>query len=228
VVAKCYQQGEFKMKMQEWMFLLILVAAILCGADTFAQEIQMLNPSSVGTGCPQGSVSFSVSPDNTAISALFSSYSISIGGSSHQAQSRLNCTLTLPLQLPAGLQVAIVGLDYRGFLALPKEGKMVFKTKDGYRINGNKYEDTADGDHEFKGVFNDNFIISRRKREVKWSNCGGRIDLTLQTQVIVETNSRNEEALFALDSADLSAGFHYRLLTNKCRSGNERQKKENH
>ncbi len=201
-------------------FVCMVLVLLNFKSEADVGKVIILDPRSSGTGCPEGTVSFTVSPDNTAVSVLFSNYILNIGGSTRLKQGRISCTLLIPLQLPKGVQASVIGIDYRGFSLLPKEGQMVLKTKDGYLINGTKYEDTSDSDHEFAGPFSDNFIFSRKKKSLKWTSCGGRIDLDLQTQVLMVTNDKRDEAIFSMDSADITTGFKYKLALRPCNEKN--------
>src|SRR5262245_38876143 len=91
--------------------------ALVLVSQAYADDIQLGDLSYAGTGCPIGSASISVSPDQKSISVLFDQYVVEAGGA--KAFDRKNCNLALPVHVPQGYSIAVVGIDYRGFTLLP-------------------------------------------------------------------------------------------------------------
>ncbi|HMN86097.1 MAG TPA: DUF4360 domain-containing protein, partial [Bauldia sp.] len=63
-------------------------------------------------GCPPGSVSITKSPDGTATSVLFDTFSVDAGGGT--GTTRATCSLSVPVALTPG-RVGVYRADYRGF-----------------------------------------------------------------------------------------------------------------
>lgn len=79
-----------------------------------------------GSGCPQGSVGVSFSPDRTTFTAIFDSFVASSGRGVPVTDQRKNCQVNLDLHYPQGWQYSIAEVDYRGFVALPAGGLFTF------------------------------------------------------------------------------------------------------
>jgi len=73
---------------------------------------------SSGTGCPQGSVSQSLSTDGTVVTFGFDSFYAEIGPDAAQADKTKNCQLHLTLDYPGGFQYALVDAVYHGYARL--------------------------------------------------------------------------------------------------------------
>jgi hypothetical protein len=50
-----------------------------------------------------------------------------------------------------------------------------------------------------------------------WSACGAQTNLRVNTRMIVRSNSRGDQALATVDSADINAGIIYHLQWRQCR-----------
>ena len=96
---------------------LLSAIALVTSTAAFADSIQLGNPEYGGTGCPAGTASVSLSPDNSAISILFDQYVVEAGGA--KAFDRKNCNIAVPVHVPQGFSVSVIAIDYRGFVQLP-------------------------------------------------------------------------------------------------------------
>ncbi|EGS22611.1 uncharacterized protein CTHT_0010820 [Thermochaetoides thermophila DSM 1495] len=84
-------------------------------------DIQIVSATFSGSGCPQGSVSTSISPDKTVITFGFDKFQTYIGPGTTIADRTKNCQLHLNLKYPGGFQFAVVESTYHGY-ALLEEG----------------------------------------------------------------------------------------------------------
>jgi len=73
---------------------------------------------SSGTGCPQGSVSESLSTDGLVVTFGFDDFYAEIGPAAAQADKTKNCQLHLTLDYPGGFQYAVVDAVYHGYARL--------------------------------------------------------------------------------------------------------------
>ena len=101
--------------------ILVLLSSIVFTATAGAAEIKLGEPQYGGTGCPAGSASVALSPDQTAISILFDQYVVEAGGS--KAFDRKNCNIAIPVRVPNGYSVSVFAIDYRGFTGIPAGGR---------------------------------------------------------------------------------------------------------
>lgn len=103
-------------------------------------QITIIESSYSGSGCPQGSVSTSTSPDKTVrarnflrrdnlnesltdfevITYGFDQFQTYIGPGTKAADHSKNCQLHLNLKYPGGFQYAVVDATYHGFARLDK------------------------------------------------------------------------------------------------------------
>ncbi|OAA60257.1 hypothetical protein SPI_05381 [Niveomyces insectorum RCEF 264] len=73
-----------------------------------------------GSGCPQGSVSTSISPDRTVVTFGFDEFQTYIGPDYDLGDRTKNCQLHLNLKYPGGFQFAVLDSTYHGFAQLDR------------------------------------------------------------------------------------------------------------
>jgi Domain of unknown function (DUF4360) len=106
--------------------IFLLTATLITAiSPTFAQDPPKVtiqgNVAAGGSGCPEGSVSATVSPDGQELSVLFDKF---IADATKPAESRKSCNLAIPIKVPAGYQVSLYTVDYRGYIAPDTTGKL--------------------------------------------------------------------------------------------------------
>ncbi|HEY8278364.1 MAG TPA: DUF4360 domain-containing protein [Bdellovibrionota bacterium] len=199
------------MKSQIGILLSLLVLSV--SPDALADGIRLGDPSYGGTGCPGGSASVSLSPDQKAISILFDQYVVEAGGS--KSFDRKNCNIAVPVHVPQGYSVAVMAIDYRGFVQLPRGARanlMVnyFLAGGGRGVTSNK---------SFYGESSQEYVTTDRLglESIVWSACGASTILRANTSMLVQSNSRREQAMATVDSADIEAGLIYHIQWKSCR-----------
>lgn len=80
--------------------------------------IRIVGASTSGNGCPQGTVTTSLSPDGTVITFGFDAFQTYIGPGTVPADWTKNCQLHLNLQYPGGFQFSVVESTYHGYAQL--------------------------------------------------------------------------------------------------------------
>ncbi|KAK3372265.1 hypothetical protein B0H63DRAFT_527117 [Podospora didyma] len=83
-------------------------------------QIQILSATFSGNGCPQGTVSTSISPDKTVITFGFDKFQTYIGPGYNPTEKTKNCQLHLSLKYPGGFQFSVVESTYHGYALLEK------------------------------------------------------------------------------------------------------------
>ncbi|KAK4199198.1 hypothetical protein QBC40DRAFT_176957 [Triangularia verruculosa] len=83
-------------------------------------KIQIEKAGFSGNGCPQGSVSTSISPDKTVVTFGFDRFQTYIGPGYDPTAKTKNCQLHLTLKYPSGFQFAVVESTYHGYAQLEK------------------------------------------------------------------------------------------------------------
>lgn len=81
-------------------------------------QIQVVAATFSGNGCPQGSVSTSISTDRTIVTFGFDSFQTYIGPGYLATDKTKNCQLHLTLKYPGGFQFSVVDSTYHGFAQL--------------------------------------------------------------------------------------------------------------
>lgn len=81
-------------------------------------QIQVASVGFSGNGCPQGSVSTTISPDRTVVTFGFDQFQTYIGPGYDLGDKSKNCQLHLNLKYPGGFQFAVLDSTYHGFAQL--------------------------------------------------------------------------------------------------------------
>ncbi|KAH7316851.1 hypothetical protein B0I35DRAFT_409994 [Stachybotrys elegans] len=83
-------------------------------------KIQISGVAWSGNGCPQGTVSTSISSDRTVVTFGFDAFQTYIGPGLPVTERSKNCQLHLTLAYPGGFQFAVVESTYHGYAILEK------------------------------------------------------------------------------------------------------------
>ena len=70
-----------------------------------------------------------LSPDQKALSLLFDSYQVAVGGTTGVSFDRKSCNVAIPVHVPQGISVSVLAVDYRGFNHLPNQGTSQFNVE---------------------------------------------------------------------------------------------------
>lgn len=191
-----------------------LFALLLC-APVFAADadISLGTPGYGGTGCPDGTVSVTLSPDQKSLSLLFDEYQVSVGGDTGKSFDRKSCNIAIPVRVPQGLSVSILQIDFRGFNHLPTSANSQFNVE--YFFAGTQGPSFR---RTFRGPLDDDYLIHNEleARAIVWSDCGEDVNLRTNSSMRVRTVG-NQEAMASIDSEDVSAAIVYQLQWRECR-----------
>jgi len=192
----------------------LLAAAALVLATTAAQadDITLGIPGFGGSGCPAGTVSATLSPDQKALSLLFDQYQVAAGGTSGKSFDRKSCNVAIPVHVPQGLSVSVLAVDYRGFNHLPPGAASQFNVE--YFFAGGRgpaFRKTFTGPIDSDYTITNNIVAEA----LVWSGCGADVNLRTNSSMRVST-SRNAEAMATVDSEDVKAAIIYHLQWRSC------------
>ena len=196
--------------------LALILGMMIASTGAFAQPVITLGePGYGGTGCPAGSVSVTLSPDQTALSLLFDGYLVEAGGTSGHSFDRKSCNIAIPVHVPQGLSVSIIAVDYRGFNQLPAGGRSQFNVE--YFFAGGRGPVFR---RDFNGPLSSDYLIQNElvAQAIVWSACGADVNLRTNSSMRVTTTA-NREALATVDSEDVSAAIIYSLQWRPCLIG---------
>ena len=193
--------------------ILFSLFAFGMAAPAMADGIRLGEPAYGGTGCPAGSASVALSPDQSAISILFDQYVAEAGGA--KAFDRKNCNIAIPVHVPQGYSVAVMAIDYRGFVGLPYGARANLSVN--YFLAGQGRGITTS--KSFYGASSENYLKSDRLglESIVWSACGADTILRANTSMMVQSNSRRDQAMATVDSADIESGLIYHIQWRVCR-----------
>lgn len=187
-------------------------AFVLASATAKATDLQLGTPDYGGTGCPTGSASVTLGPDSKSISILFDQYVVQAGGD--KAFDRKNCNIAIPVTIPQGYSVSIFAIDYRGFTGIPAGGRAQLSVDYFLAGMGRGVKTTK----TFSGPMSSDYLKSDSlgAEAVVWSACGASTILRANTTMLVQSNSRRDQAMATVDSADISAGLVYHIQWRTC------------
>ncbi len=200
------------MKLSSLFFLGFFIAG---GLSAQAQSgLRLGQPAYGGTGCPGGSASVTLSPDESALSILFDSYVAEAGFSAKKTVDRKSCNISIPVQVPSGYSVAIFQVDYRGFNLIPAAGAYT-RLDTEYFWAGSRGPRFA---RVYSGPMSDNYTQSDGlvAQTLVWTPCGASVNLRVNSSIMAQTNRRQDQTMITVDSADLTSGLIYHLQFRRC------------
>lgn len=193
--------------------LMVFVCMFAWQSARAADEIKLGYPGYGGNGCPAGSASVTLSPDQTQLSILFDQYIVEAGGSTGKAIDRKSCNIAIPVTVPQGWSISLFQVDYRGFNSLPVGARATMNAEYFFAgSRGLRYSTM------FRGPQAEDYMItdSMLAEALVWSACGATTNLRVNSSMMVQTNGRREQALSTVDSADVQAGLIYHLQWRRC------------
>jgi hypothetical protein len=96
----------------------VVLGRVLTYQDTPPDQITIASVQHSGNGCPQGTVSTTISPDRTVITVGFDGFQTYIGPGTSIMDRSKNCQLHLTLNYPGGYRFAIADSTYHGYAQL--------------------------------------------------------------------------------------------------------------
>lgn len=195
--------------MRAWLLALSIIAISL---PAYAQSgLSLGKPSYGGTGCPAGTASVALSGDKKSISLRFERYEVEAGGGSGRTFDRKSCNLAIPLSVPSGISVAVVGAQYRGVNRLPAGAEAQFRAE--YFFAGGRGPVLS---RAFNGPLQGRFSFGDEvtARSAVWSACGADVILRTNTSLRVGTTGRLASS--SVRSQKIRTAIVYRLQWRKC------------
>lgn len=190
--------------------------------SVFVKNLKLRRPNVGGNGCAEGTVGISLSEDQRTMSLLFDNYVVQAGNSFGSRRDVKNCTVSVPLDVPAGYQFAVVKIDYRGFNSIPQKGRTRYLTI--YSMtdaqSGKQVGRRIRRVYDFRGPLDEEYVISSDVSTAPvWSACGRSMNFRIDTRAVAVSNSRGEDVMATIDSIDASVGdsrVEYHLLWQAC------------
>jgi len=170
-----------------------------------------------GTGCPAGTATVAMSPDNTAFTVTYSAYTALVGVGSTTTDWRKNCQLNLIVHVPSGFTYAINKVDYRGFASLEAGSSAIQRAN--YYFQGQTQ--TAYISHPFTGPLGDDWQTSDEVpvAALVWAPCGALRNLNINTELRVAagtSNTATTTSFITMDSTDGAINTIYHFQWANC------------
>jgi hypothetical protein len=199
--------------MKKIIFLMLIVATALAKAD----DISLGEPAYGGTGCPQGTVGATLSPDKKVLSVIFDAFMAQAGKGAGVSIDRKSCNLAVPIHVPQGFSVSVLKVDYRGYTYVPS-GAMARFSVEYFLKSFNSTSAGPTSGRTFLGPIDRDYRLSNELglTALVWSACGQDVNLRINASMMARTNTRNQDVLATVDSADVAAGIVYQLQWKKC------------
>jgi hypothetical protein len=195
---------------------LAILVAILAGQLSWSQllpGVRLGQPEYGGTGCPAGTASAVLSPDQDEISILFDQFVVEAGGGTRRSVDRKACELAVPIFIPQGYSVAVIQTDFRGFNLVARGGMNRLNTEYFWaNQRGPSYSNV------YSGPQNSDFFATNgvTASGVVWTPCGMSTNLRVRATIMTQTNRVGDQSMMSVDSADISAGLVYHVQWKKC------------
>lgn len=197
--------------------LLIALVSVFGLAANAKDDIQLGEPSYGGTGCPQGTVGITLSPDSKVLSMIFDQYVAEAGKSSGKTIQRQTCNLSVPIHVPQGFSVSVLKVDYRGYVFAPKGTQAQFNVE--YFLKSFNGSATGPKVQKTFANYDNEYLISNQLglSALVWSSCGEDVNLRVNSSITARTNAKKEDVLATVDSTDIAAGIIYQLQWRSCK-----------
>ena len=188
--------------------LALAATPLAAHADTLTLGL----PGYGGTGCPDGTVSATLSPDARSLSLIFDSYEVTAGGETGRSFDRKSCNVAIPVHVPQGMSVSVLSVDYRGFNHLAPGASSQFNVE--YFFAGGRGPSFR---RSFYGPVDADYTINNPLtiQAMVWSPCGADVNLRTNSSMRVSTVG-NREALATVDTEDVNAAIVYHLQWRAC------------
>lgn len=192
----------------------LLAAQMSFAANGLLPGIRLGQPDYGGTGCPAGTASVVLSPDEDEITILFDQFVAEAGGSSRRTVDRKACDLGIPVHIPQGYSMAVIQTDFRGFNLVSHGGMNRLNTEYFWAnqrgpVYSNMYRGPQNADY-----FATNGVTASG---VVWTPCGMSTNLRIRATIMTQTNRNMDQSMMTVDSADVSAGLVYHVQWRQCR-----------
>lgn len=165
-------------------------------------------------GCPEGSYTVIVAPDQTTLSILFDRFQVESATAGGSATASKVCHIVHPLNLPANRSLGVYKVDYRGFAKLAPAQQALLDVRYALaprdHVHGRVFSRKVQGAHEGDYFFTENIGAGQMKR----AGCG--VDAKLDVTIALTVNGAGN-AMASLDTSDgKSAAMVYHLDLKKC------------
>jgi hypothetical protein len=139
-----------------------------------------------GSGCPAGTASARMSPDNTGFHINYSNFIARDGAGAAPTAFRRNCQVGVLVHVPQGFTYAVASAEYRGRAALSSGSTALHRNNYYFQGVGEQNNVT---DHHFYGAFNGSWRThdATTVTELEYKPCGRDVILNINTELRVDS-----------------------------------------
>jgi hypothetical protein len=180
-------------------------------------DIQILSATWSGNGCPDKTVSTSISPDRTVITFGFDAFQTYIGTDVPVQERIKNCAIHLTMLYPGGYQFALVQTTYHGF-AILEEGitgdfvSTYFFSQDAEALSVSRTS------IEGGGMWTEGQVYTRQDEiptaSMIYAPCGGEGILNINNRIQLRNDGDNPDAFGSITDDDATVAFTQQLNIN--------------
>lgn len=190
-------------------------------------RIRANDPVYGGTGCPAGTMRVAFATDNLSFTILYDNMVAQIRSSAGERIANVTCNLEIPMTVPAGMQLSISRVDFRGFAGLPANVRAGIGAQLSYQQQNPRtgafqpVGDMLNLSAPFYGPVNGDFVVSSGvmpRSTPSTSPCGGNVKLMVRGAIEIGARVPTDAQL-TMDSLDGSTDAIYYLNWSRCGNG---------
>lgn len=205
-------------------FLSIMTAAATLTASTaFSRDsdrpdyVRVRSISFAGSGCAAGSVTGNIATDFQAFAIFWDSFLAEAGPDVSIRNHRVNCQLSIDLDMPQGWQYTVQSIDQRGYVSLDprvealEQTSLYFQGSSATARMSTTFRGPIDRDYQVR----DTIGIS----QLVWSPCGAQraLNVNFELRVSNSGNPGGRGLITLMDSLDGFGKTAFTLQWRRCR-----------
>jgi hypothetical protein len=186
-------------------------------------QIKIISADASGNGCPQGSVSTTISTDRTVVTFGFDAFQTYIGPSAKQADKTKQCQLHLSLQYPGGFQYSVVDATYHGWARLDNGVTGTFVSTY-FFSQAAAQTSTTRSSISGKQWVNGDVYTKEDKIEstaVIWSPCGANGILNVNNRIALSSTNSTQSGELSNDDATVAFTHQVHVAWQACTKGKD-------
>jgi hypothetical protein len=193
--------------------LMVFCIFLIIPHMAFAEEapFDVGEPAVAGNGCPEGTYWVVLSPDGNELSVLFSSFTAKTDAST--IYDYANCNIAIPIEVPAGITIGLLGIDYRGLAYIPTGGTGVISRE---HFFAGEQGDSLTSSINVYDQYYDFYYPDETDFEI-WSECGDDIIARSNTTIFVSRPQNSAvDSLMTVFSEDWDVSIMFHLQWAEC------------
>ena len=165
-------------------------------AGQITLDVQTVN----GSGCPAGTASVAMLPDNTGFRIRYTVFRAEDGGSADPIAFRKNCQVNLLVHIPQGFTFAIARADYWGRAHLEPGATALERSN--YYFQGSSDNDVAD--HTFAGPLDGTWRATdiTATADLVFAPCGATRSLNINTELRVDAGPSGAKSYISMRASE--------------------------